>query len=148
MWDTFWLVLVLVFAWKTLRRSYFRDVIVPADPAVWLWLHRRFGITERGLLALYRGLLFYGGCRIVAWTLYARVVVKAPWDPSWGGPDYIEHVDLSTSSWGEAARSVALGALLFVVVLFVAWKAFIRRLWNRGVDPTPVPQVALAFDAA
>ena len=137
-WDMCWLVVVLLFARQTLRASYFREVVVPADPRVWGWIHRTFHLPERGLLALYRGLMFYGGCRIVAWTLYARFQTDTPWDVSWGGPSFVERVDLSPSSLGEAVWSVAVGAAGLVLLLLVAWKVLIRRLWDRGYDPPAV----------
>ena len=34
-WDLFWLVITVTFARVTLRRDYFRSVIVPADPGAW-----------------------------------------------------------------------------------------------------------------
>ena len=71
-WDLFWLVVVVVFARSTLKRSYFRDVIVPADPRVWGWMHRTLRLPERALLLVYRGLLLYGLGRMIAWFLYAR----------------------------------------------------------------------------
>ena len=147
-WDMCWLVVVLLFARTTLRRQYFREVIFPADPKVWGWLHRRLGIEEAGLVALYRGLLFYGACRIVAWTLYARLIYRAPWDPSWGGPRYIDRVDISDSSFWEATQSVLLGAAGLTVFLFVAWRLVIRRLWERGRDPDTVERTLLPVGGA
>jgi hypothetical protein len=137
-WDMSWFVIVILFARRVLQADYFRTVVVPADPKVWAWIHRRFHLPERGLLCLYRGLLFYGACRIVAWSLYARLVTKTEWDPSWGGPHYIPRVDLSDSSWWEAARSVAFGAACLAVVLLLTWNLFGRRLWSRGYDPPAV----------
>jgi membrane-bound metal-dependent hydrolase YbcI (DUF457 family) len=147
LWDMFWLALVVLFAMKTVRRDYFHNVIIPADPAAWGWLSRKLGITERGLLALYRGLLFYGACRIVAWTIYARFVADAPWDPAWGGPSWIESSALADQSWGEAIREFVVGALLFSVSLVVCWRLFIRKLWERGVDPPAVERTLLPVDA-
>ncbi|MBI2168062.1 MAG: metal-dependent hydrolase [Actinobacteria bacterium] len=134
-WDAFWLVMVVGFARNTLKRDYFRNVIVPADPKVWSWLNRRLGITERGLLALYRGLLFYGACRIVSWSLYTHLVVKADWDPVWAGPGYIKQVSLADGSLAEQLAQAALGAVAFAVFLLLVWKLFVRRLWDRGYDP-------------
>ncbi|MGQ0804866.1 MAG: metal-dependent hydrolase [Actinomycetota bacterium] len=134
-WDMFWLVVVLVFARQTLTKEYFRTVIVPADPRVWAWIHRKFKLPERGLVALYRGLLFYGGCRIFAWTLYARFQAHTRWDVSWGGPDYVERVDLTPGPWTDAFWSALIGAACLAVFLIACWKLFIQRLWNRGYDP-------------
>jgi membrane-bound metal-dependent hydrolase YbcI (DUF457 family) len=142
-WDTFWLAIVLLFARGTLTRDYFRRVVRPTDSRVWGWLERRLHIGERGLLALYRGLLFYGGCRIAAWTIHARFIERAEWDPSWGGPHWIEHVDLSPSSLGQALLSCAIGLLGLGLTLLLAWHLVLRRWWERagdgGTGPSPEP---------
>ena len=44
---------------------------VPADR---LWQRLSTVMPERALLALYRGLFFFGLCRMLAWTLWARVL--------------------------------------------------------------------------
>lgn len=130
-WDTAWLIAAVLLARRTLSAQYFREVIVAADPRVWAWFHRRFGIEEAGLLAMYRGLLFYGACRIVAWTLHARFVARAPLDLTWGGPHYIDRVDLSDSSLAESLANCLYGAALLAAVLGAAWLLVIRRLWER-----------------
>ncbi len=84
-WDLFWLVVLVLVARRTLTADYFRTTIVPADPRVWAWLHRRTGLGERGLLTLYRGLCFYGAGRMVSWFLYARLGAKTPFQPVWDG---------------------------------------------------------------
>ena len=137
LWDTFWLLVVLLFARKTLSREYFRTVIVPADPRAWAWLHRTFRLPERGLLALYRGWLFYGGCRIVGWTVVARVRARSPVDYSWGGPHYIRRIDLSPGGWWDAARSATIGAALLALTLYAGWRLVVRRHWYEGRE-TPV----------
>jgi len=135
LWDTFWLGIVLVFARGTLTKRYFREVVVPADPRVWAWIHRRFNLPERALVAIYRGWLFYGGCRIVAWTLFARFRTDYSWDPSWGGPWYIERVDIYAGTFWEGVWSVTIGAVLTAIALVVCWKLLLRRWWQRGSDP-------------
>jgi membrane-bound metal-dependent hydrolase YbcI (DUF457 family) len=136
-WDALWLVAVVVLARRTLRADYFRRVVVAADPRVWAWLHRRFGIEERGLLALYRGLLFYGACRIAAWTIHARFVADAPLDLRWGGPRYVRLVDLSEATAGEVAVELLRGGVLLAAVLALAWLLCVRHLWHRARLPTP-----------
>ena len=131
-WDSFWLLMVLLLARRTLTRDYFRTVIVPADPQAWAWLHRTFRLPEPALLAIYRGWIFYGACRIVAWTLVARVRARAPVDLSWGGPRHIDRIDLSPGPWWEAARSATVGAALLALTLLVAWRLVIHRLWQEG----------------
>ncbi len=54
MWDLFWLLVVLLFAFNTLRRKYFRETVIPADPQGWAWIHRTFKLSERGLHLLYQ----------------------------------------------------------------------------------------------
>ena len=86
-WDLGWMLVTLLFARRALTASYFRYVIVPADPRAWAWLHRTFRLPERALLMLYRGLFFYGVGRMVSWFLYARSGRQVPFQPAWGGPN-------------------------------------------------------------
>lgn len=146
-WDLFWLVMALVFAWRTLRGSYFREVIVAADPWAWGWLHRTFRLPESALLLIYRGLMFYGIGRLVAWFLYARFDVRTPFDPSWGGPRYIDGNDISDAGTLEVLVRTGIGGVLFVGFLWLCWRTFGRRLWKRGYD-VPVAQRAMASDQA
>lgn len=137
--DIFWLIVMLVFASRVLKPSYFRDVIVPADPKVWGWLHHRLRINERGLLLLYWGFVFYGVGRIAAWLIYARnPSIDAPIDLSWGGPWWVEGNDISDASFLEVLVRTTIGGVLFFLFMYLCWKLFIRRLWLRGEDP---PQV-------
>lgn len=135
-WDFFWLVMAVLFAYQTFRHSYFRDVIVPADPRVWGWLHRTLHLPERALLLIYRGLLFYGLGRLIAWFLYARFGAKTPFQPVWGGPSYLPAGnDLSDAGPLEVAIRTSIGGVLFFAFLWLCWQVFGRRLWNRGYDP-------------
>ena len=134
-WDTFWLGLVLIFARGTLTKEYFRTRIVPADPRVWAWIHRKWKIPERGLVAIYRGLLFYGGCRIVAWSLYARFQKHTPWDPSWGGPYFVQKISLNHGTWTHTIVSASVGAALTAGAMVLLWRLLVRRLWERASDP-------------
>jgi hypothetical protein len=148
MWDLFWLGMLLAFARQTLKRSYFRDIIVPADPRVWGWIARRFRIEEGGLLLLYRGLVFYGIGRMVSWFLFARFVDGAPWDPTWHGPHGIPGNDLSDAGWIEVVIRTGIGGALFALFLWLCWRAFIGALWNRATDPPAVERgtgLAAAF---
>jgi hypothetical protein len=55
-------------------------------------------MPERALLALYRGLFFFGLCRMLAWTVWARLLA----DPAGAGP-----LDLSPEGpWWIEARSL------------------------------------------
>ena len=85
-WDGVWVVYGLL-SWRILKREYFRETIVAADPRFWGWLGR--WLPEVALLALYRASFFYGTTRWVAWLIWAHVVHDFPFDLSWGGPDWI-----------------------------------------------------------
>ena len=86
--DFIWLLIVVLFAWRVLSSEYFHTIVQPSDPA-WGWIKRKFRMPDRALLAFYRAFFFYGGCRIIAWTFWAHVVMGAPWDFSWGGPHWV-----------------------------------------------------------
>jgi hypothetical protein len=133
--DLFWLVVVLI-SWRCLTREHWRTRIVPADPYVWSWLGRWF--DERGLLAIYRSLFFYGVCRLIAWTTWAHLLTDPvidgvtrngyPWDLSWTGPWWVDHVTLpSVSPVVVLPVTVALLALVY-------WVA--SALWDR-MAPRP-----------
>lgn len=135
LWDLGWMTVTLLFAWRALTAGYFREVIVPADPRAWLWLHRTFRLPEHALLMIYRGIFFYGLGRMLSWFLYARFDAKVPFEPVWGGPTFVEGADLSDAGFVEVAIRTAIGAALFFAFLYVCWWLFIRRLWKRGVNP-------------
>jgi len=88
--DAAWFVIAL-FNWRVLTERYFRTVVRPADP-VWGWLGRR--MPDIALLALYRAMFFYAGCRVVAWVTWAHAVEHYPWDLRWGGPSFVEGINL------------------------------------------------------
>lgn len=136
--DLFWFFIAILFARKVLAPSYFRNTIIPADPKVWGWLSSRLKITERGLLSLYYGLIFYGFGRMVSWFLYARIDAKAPIDLIWGGPSWVKGNDLSDASFLEVLIRTSIGGVLFFLFLTLCWKLFIKRLWQRGYDPPEV----------
>lgn len=146
-WDLLWLVLFLVFATKTVRSDYFRNVVVAADPRAWGWIQRKLRVGEGGLLLIYRGLLFYGAGRMISWFLYARFTSKAPFQPRWGGPDFVAGSDLSDAGWLEVLIRTGIGGALFAGFLYVCWKGFIARLWERGED-APVVQRGHGFRGA
>jgi hypothetical protein len=99
--DLFWLVVVLA-SWRVLTREWWRTKVVPADPFVWSWLGQWF--DDRGLLAIYRSVFFYGVCRMIAWSTWAHLVAEPvingvkhhgyPMDLSWNGPWWVTHVTL------------------------------------------------------
>ncbi|HEX5615469.1 MAG TPA: metal-dependent hydrolase [Acidimicrobiia bacterium] len=133
--DAFWLVVVLC-SWRVLTREYWRTQVVPGDPHAWAWLGRFF--DERGLLAIYRGVFFYGVCRLIAWTTWAHLLVDPvidgvrrsgyPWDLSWGGPWWIPARELpSVSPWIVLPVTLALLALVY---------GSANRLWDK-MAPSP-----------
>ena len=134
-WDLFWFLMVVLFARNVLKAEYFRRVVIPADVGVWSFFHRRLHLSANGMLVVYRAYFLYGFARMTAWFLYARFEVKVPWQPWWGGPGYLPGNDLSDAGPLEMVAKTALGGVLFCVFVWLLWKAFGRRLWNRGYDP-------------
>jgi len=137
-WDLFWCVVVLAFAWRTFRPDYFRTVVVPADARVWAWIHRKFRVSESGLYLIYLGFFFYGLGRMTSWFLYARFGAKTPFQPVWGGPDYVVGADLSDAGPLEVLIRTTIGGVLFAGFLWLCWRVFWRRLWERGEDPPAI----------
>lgn len=141
-WDLFWLVVTVLFAYRALSATYFRTTVVAADPKVWAWLHRQLRLSERGLLLLYRGFFFYGLGRMTTWFLYARLDARTPFQPVWAGPHYITGNDLSDAGWQEVVVRTGIGGVLFAAFLWLCWRLFIRRLWDRCEDPPVVERGA------
>jgi membrane-bound metal-dependent hydrolase YbcI (DUF457 family) len=138
-WDLFWLAVLLFFARTTLTREYFRTTVVAADPRVWGWMHRRLRLSADALLLFYRGFLFYGLGRMTSWFIYARTEADADLDWSWAGPDWVEGNDLSDAGPLEVLIRTSIGGVLFFGFLWLCWKLFISRLWDRADDP-PIVQ--------
>jgi membrane-bound metal-dependent hydrolase YbcI (DUF457 family) len=86
--EGFWVVYCLL-GWRVLTRSYFREVVVPAD-GFWPWVGR--WLPETALVALYRASWFYGMTRWVAWIIWAHLVHDYEFDLSWGGPHWVDAV--------------------------------------------------------
>jgi hypothetical protein len=147
-WDVLWLSVVVFFAWKTLAPTYFRTVIVPADPRPWGWLQRRLRLPEAALLLIYWGFLFYGLSRMVSWFIYARTGGAQSLDIVWSGPEWVQGNDLSDAGLLEVLSRTAVGGLFFVAFILLCWNLFVRRLWERAEDPPlvvrgPRPKAAL-----
>jgi membrane-bound metal-dependent hydrolase YbcI (DUF457 family) len=140
-WDLFWLVVVLIFARQTLKSSYFRGVVVPADPWVWGWFHTRLKLPATALVWFYRGFIFYGLGRMITWFLYARFGARTPFQPWWGGPEYVPGTDLSDAGIAEMLIRTAVGGLFFAAFCWLVWMTIGRRLWARGHD-TPAAEYA------
>lgn len=136
--DLLWLGVVLC-SWRVLTREHWRTRVVAADPRAWAWLGRRF--SEPLLLGLYRATFFYGVCRIVAWTAWAHVLTgdQHPWGLHWGGPDFVERVQLSHL---PVVVVLATTAMLLAVVCYVT-----DRIVTGG-GAVPPPSAAPAPPAA
>ena len=137
-WDLFWLVAVVLFAWRALTPAYFRTTVVPADPKVWGFLHRTLRLPEAGLLLVYWGFMFYGLGRMVSWFTFARTDMEAEIDWSWGGPHWVQGNDLSDAGLVEVLVRTGIGGVLFALFLWLCWVVLVRRLWDRGIDPPSV----------
>ena len=130
--DVFWLIVVL-FSWRVLTREHWRTEIVPPDARIWAWFGR--WLPERGLLALYRATFFYGLCRMISWSAWARLFADPekygefdvtsrgfPMDLSWTGPYWLDARSLSHANpWIAYPAALALLGLLYVVIV---------RLWE------------------
>ena len=135
--DLFWLVVVL-FSWRVLTREYWRTNVVPPDARTWAWFGRWF--PERGLLALYRATFFYGLCRMISWSAWARLFASPddygeydvtsrgfPMDLSWTGPYWLDARSLDhVNPWLAYPAALALLALVYVV-LSRLWEPMGRR---------------------
>lgn len=122
--DLFWLVVVLC-SWRVLTREYWRTAVVPGDPDGWATLSRV--MPERALLALYRATFFYGAARMLAWSLWARLVARPvidgvvrvgfPFDFSWNAPWWLDPRSLPhVTPWLVLPVTLALLAAVYVVV--------------------------------
>lgn len=86
--DMGWVLIVVLFAWRALSKEFFIKMVRPVD-GTWGWMERKFRMPERVQLALYRSFFFYGVCRVFAWTIWVHLVMRSPWDLSWGGPYWV-----------------------------------------------------------
>lgn len=129
-WDAFWIVMLLL-SWKVLTREFFFTKVVPDDP-IWGWFRRKFNMSNRAMLAIFRGYMLYGITRVVTWFAIARLRSKAPLDLRWGGPSFVHKAPSSWPGWGSFLFNTLQGAALFTLALFVLWRLIGRRLWNRA----------------
>ncbi len=125
--DALWLLFLLVTARVVLTRAYFEKHVRPADPA-WAGLARR--LPDDALLAIYRGLFVFAVVRMISWTTWAHTRGDHPWDLSWGGPEWLPHIEPSDQSWVWAVTGVVgvTGALLAL------WYGFLARHRIRASD--------------
>lgn len=130
-WDFFWLCMALS-GWRVFSRDYFFSTVVPADPA-WAWLRRKFALTDRAMLALYRAYFVYGGCRIFAWFTWARLVKKAPLDWSWGGPFWVNKAQIPGEALSTYVVNTVVGAVGLIAASYVLWRLVAKRWWDAAV---------------
>ncbi|MGI8698285.1 MAG: metal-dependent hydrolase [Mycobacteriales bacterium] len=128
-WDFLWLVLAIS-GWQVFTRRFFFSTVVPNDP-VWGWLRRRFGLSDRAMLALYRSYFLYGGCRIFAWFIWSRLSVRAPLDLSWGGPYFVTPVSLAPETWAGLLQHSVVGVGGLALLLYLGWRLLGAQLWAR-----------------
>jgi hypothetical protein len=121
-----------------LTRDHWRTQIVPADARIWAWFGR--WLPERGLIALYRATFFYGICRMISWSLWARLFADAkkyadfdvtsrgfPIDLSWTGPYWLDARSLGhVNPWIAYPAALTLLGLLYLVV-FRLWEPMGRK---------------------
>lgn len=139
-WDFMWLCLALS-GWQVFSRRYFFAVVVPSDP-VWPWLRRTFRLSDRAMLALYRAYFVYGGCRIIAWFTWARLIDHAPLDLSWGGPDWVTKAPVQHTFSRSFLGNTVVGMLGVSLTLWLGWRLLGRRLWQRAGPAALAPPQA------
>jgi len=133
-WDLLWLFLAII-GWRVFTRDFFFGRVVPDDPA-WGWLRRKFALSDRAMVALYRAFFIYGGCRIFGWTLWARFHnpergVQTV-DYRWGGPSFVDKVVIPGEGWGTFLQNTLIGMAGSAIICFVMWKLIGRKLWARA----------------
>ncbi|HZN15907.1 MAG TPA: metal-dependent hydrolase [Acidimicrobiales bacterium] len=129
-WDFFWL-LMAVSGFRVFSREYFFSTVVPND-SVWDWMRNRFDMSERAMVAVYRAYFVYGGCRIFAWFLWARLIDHAPLDWSWGGPYWVQKVSFPAANWGVWFENTGRGLAGMAAALALLWIFVGRRLWEQA----------------
>ena len=133
-WDLLWLVLALI-GWRVFTRDFFFGQVVPDDPA-WGWLRRRFALTDRAMVALYRGVL-----RLRRLPHLRLDAVGPVPQPRAGRADRRLLVGRAVVRRQGRAPGRGLGHLLqntlvgvagSALIIFMMWHLLGRRLWARG----------------
>ena len=65
--------------------------------------------------------------------------MHAPWQPVWGGPDFVQGNYLNHGSTLYTTVHLVVGGVLFVVLCVLLWFGPVRWLWRRA---QPAPGVA------
>ena len=88
------------------------------------------------MLAVYRSFFVYGGCRIFAWFIWARLLnplrgtQKLDW--SWHGPSWVNRVSFPAHDVATWFTNTAKGVTGVAVVLIVGWHLVAKRLWVKA----------------
>lgn len=133
-WDFMWL-LIAIQGRSVLTKRYFFTKVVPDDPA-WAWLRRKFRLSDRAMLAMYRAFFIYGGCRIFAWFFWARFfnphrgVQKM--SLVWKGPSWVKHVSFPAPNWGQFFLNTGVGIVGFGLLLTAVWFILGKKLWAKA----------------
>ena len=153
--DLFWLVVVL-FSWRVLTRDYWRTTVVPPDARVWAFFGRF--LPERGLIALYRAMFFYGLCRLISWSLWARIVAEPiidgvkrrgfPMDLSWTGPWWLDARSLPhVNPWIALPMALTLLVVVYWAVIKL-WEPMGRAESERTRSRNGTHEVSGTHDSA
>lgn len=142
LWDLAWLLLGLA-CFEVLRQRYFAQQVEPSDP-LWGWLRRRFGLKDTTIVAMYRAWFVYGGCRIVAWSLWARFLNPDRGtntvDLAWGGPHWVTGAERPVvGPIATYLTRTALAALALAVTAAIGWRLVGRAAWARADADRPSP---------
>ena len=119
-WDVLWLGIAAL-SWRVLSAEHFRTNVAATDHS-WGWIQHRFALPDVVVVAVYRAYFLYGACRIVAWTVWAHTVGRSPWDLSWGGPAFVDRIDVGQSSIGALVRATAIGSAALALTAAVLWR--------------------------
>ncbi len=133
-WDLFWL-LVAISSRSVLTKEFFFGKVVADDPA-WAWLKRKFGMSDRVMLAAYRAFFFYGGCRIFGWFIWARLFNPErgtqKMDLTWKGPRWVERVSSDVHDWSVFFLNTGKGIVGLTLVLYLGWRFLVKGLFERA----------------
>jgi membrane-bound metal-dependent hydrolase YbcI (DUF457 family) len=144
-WDVFWLGMALM-SFHVFTRRFFAEQVEPAD-TTWRWLRHRFGFSDGSLVAVYRAWFIYGAVRVVAWSLWARLLNPRRGaetvDFSWGGPAWVEKVTFPAANWRDFFWATAVGITGMALFIIVLWWLVARSLWNRANQPELIPTPTL-----
>ena len=123
-WDVAWLIVALG-SWRVLSAEHFYTEVATADSG-WTWLKARFSLPDVVVVAAYRAYFLYGASRIVAWTIWAHAVEGSPWDLRWGGPWFVERVEMASTSGAGLAVATAVGTVGLAAMGAVLWRSCAR----------------------